>query len=338
MRFVANAVRIVLQPCGDRLGYTVSRGNAVRIVLRPPGSFAREGLGYTVSRGNAVRIVLRPPGNSAKERQNCHRLACGRRGAAFSSRGMRLRVAGPGAARAVGQRLSRFAILGAWCTGHLRRERRQLAAVVRPHMRHVDGDSVLESIEVSNQRLERKARQLSTAQLRDSRAIRSDECCDIVGVSAFQQLSEGLSQLPLERRNRIDSRRDGLVSHGATIRRAPRLIVIKRTHTCRQEREAVSSGGQPVAILPLFGRFAWGPADDTDRVPGHSCRVANETDRVPGHSCRMANDAARVPGHSCRMANDTDRLPGHSRRVANDNDRVPREMSELPTQTGEGPK
>jgi hypothetical protein len=279
-------------------------------------------LGYTRSRGNAVRIVLRPPGNSAKERQNCHRLACGRRGSAFSSRGMRLLVAGTGAARAVGQRLSHLAIRGTSCAGHLRRDRRHLATVVRAHTRHADVDSVLEPVQVSNQRLERKARQLSTAKLRDARAIRSDERCDIVGVSAFQQLSEGLSQLLLERRNRIDSRREGLVSHGAMLDRATRLIVIKRTHTSRQEREAVSSGGQPVAILPLFGRIARGPEDDTDRVPGQSCRVATDTDRVPGQSCRVATDTDRVPGQSCRTANDTDRVP----------------RGELPTQTREGPK
>ena len=43
--------------------------------------------------------------------------------------------------------------------------------------------------------------------------------------------------------------------------------VIAAHSPCRPERGAVSSAGPPVAILPLFGRIARGPKDDTDRVP-----------------------------------------------------------------------
>ena len=168
-----------------------------------------EGLGYTVSRGNAVRIVLRPPGNSATERQNCHRLACGRHGSAFSS--MRnaptcCRIRCCQSSRG-GRHLSRFARLGARCTGQLRRDRCPRATVVRPHVRHVDLDLVIEPLELSNQRLERKAVQLSTAEFRDARPIRSDTPRDVISVAALEQRSEHLAQLSLERRDRIDSRR-----------------------------------------------------------------------------------------------------------------------------------
>ena len=162
--------------------------------------------------------------------------------------------------------------LGARCTGQLRRDRCPLATVVRPHVRPVALDSVIEPLEISNQRLERKAVQLSTAELRDARPIRSDTPRDVISVAALE-LSEHLAQLSLERRDRIDSRRGVLVSHGATLSHATRLVVIKRTHTSRQEREAVSSVGQPVAILPPFDRIARWPEDDTDRVPRGSYRV-----------------------------------------------------------------
>ena len=158
---------------------------------------------------------------------------------------MRRLVAGFAAAspRAVGHHLSRFARLGARCTGQLRRDRCPLATVVRPDVRPGDLDSVIEPLEISNQRLERKAVQLSTAELRDARPIRADTPRDVISVAALEQRSEHLAQLSLERRDRIDSRRGVLVSHGATLSHATRLIAIKRTHTSRQEREAVSSVG-----------------------------------------------------------------------------------------------
>jgi len=193
-----------------------------------------EGLGYTVSRGNAVRIVLRPPGNSATERQNCHRLACGRHGSAFSSMRnaptcRRIRCCQSSRGRSTSQSgcASRRSVHWAVEKGC------PLATVVRPNVRHVDLDSVIEPLEISNQRLERKAFQLSTAELRDARPIRSDTPRDVISVAALEQRSEHLAQLSLERRDRIDSRRGVLVSHGATLSHATRLVVIRRTHTSR---------------------------------------------------------------------------------------------------------
>ena len=66
---------------------------------------------------------------------------------------------------------------------------------------------MIEPLEISNQRLKRKAFQLSTAELRDARPIRSDTPRDVISVAALEQRSEHLAQLSLERRDRIDSRR-----------------------------------------------------------------------------------------------------------------------------------
>ena len=89
----------------------------------------------------------------------------------------------------------------------MRRDRCPRATVVRPDVRPVALDSVIEPLEISNQRLERKAVQLSTAELRDARPIRSDTPRDVIRVAALEQRSEHLAQLSLERRDRIDSRR-----------------------------------------------------------------------------------------------------------------------------------
>jgi hypothetical protein len=83
--------------------------------------------------------------------------------------------------------------------------------------------------------LERKARQLSTAEFRDARTIRSDTPRDVIGVAALEQGSERVAQLRLERRDWIDSRREAFVSHGATLNHATHLVVIKRTQTSPQE-------------------------------------------------------------------------------------------------------
>jgi hypothetical protein len=42
----------------------------------------------------------------------------------------------------------------------------------------------------------------------------------------------------------------------------------QQAQSSRRRTRAVSSAGEPVAMLPLFGSIARSPEDDTDRVPG----------------------------------------------------------------------
>src|SRR5262245_21540332 len=128
-----------------------------------------------------------------------------------------------------------------------------LAVPVRERdRRDLQLDALMKLREVPDERLEREAIELPAPNVRDARLIGPEECRDVVGLPAVEKWNERLRGLTLERWDGV------VVSHVARLLQCRRRRATISLLSGSREREVVAAGGEPMAMLPLFGSIAHG--------------------------------------------------------------------------------